>query len=64
MGPHLGKLVNMHTLGLDGRRCSGLACCAAQACCDFLNCLQVVALRPLAGEAFFKRCREFQASTW
>jgi len=24
MGPHLGKLVNMHTLNLDGTRCDVL----------------------------------------
>ena len=55
MGPHLGKLVNMHTLDLRGRRCAGLACCVAQARCDCVNCLQDVILRPMVGEAFFKR---------
>jgi len=34
MGPHLGKLVNMHTLDLAGTRCAG-GCCWCLTCCGY-----------------------------
>ena len=49
MGPHLGKLVKLHTLDIACTRCLHSAIFTSVV--HSLHCVQVVTLGPLVGEA-------------